>query len=293
MSDIAVPAAILPVNSHHPRSIRPSLGLGAFGFVMISFVVLDRLQPPISIALYFILYEGIFLIAFPLALVLWRGVGVSRGFRLSPASPPVMLAYCAASVVFVAFYFYSTLLLARFAPSTRYVVRSEAYWIYYSVSQMPAMALLAAGLLVAVGEELFFRGFLLGSLERRLPPALTIVICGATFASIHLSFGKFLPTFAAGCWFTFIAWRSGSVWTSVIAHFMLNSTAFLLVLGTGYAGQSRHPITQVVSITGLCILAAALLVTVYILERYLGRVQAPPAERAVRPPCTRLNYKSL
>lgn len=268
MSDILITAADLPVNSHNPKCITPLLGLAAFAFVMVAFFVLDNLQLPISPAAYFVLYEGVFLIGLPLALLVWKRVNPAQGFRLAPASPPAMLGYCTVSVVFIAFYFYSTVLLAKFAPATRHVVQNEAYWIFYSVSRMPPLALLMGGLLVAIGEELFFRGFLLGSLERRFPPALTIAVCGASFAAIHMSFGKFLPTFLAGCWFTYIAMRSGTVWTSVLAHFMLNATAFLLVIGTGYAGQRRHFITQMVSIPWLWAFLFSVMLMIFVIERF-------------------------
>jgi membrane protease YdiL (CAAX protease family) len=83
---------------------------------------------------------------------------------------------------------------------------------------------------VALPEELFFRGFLLGLLERRFPPkrrilgggvGIALVISAAAFAIIHLPKDgdpRALATFFPGLLFGWMRSATGSIMASTIAH---------------------------------------------------------------------------
>ena len=80
--------------------------------------------------------------------------------------------------------------------------------------------------MVALPEELFFRGFLLGLLEQRFPPkrrilgggvGLALVISAATFALIHLPKDgdpRALATFFPGLLFGWMRSATGSILAS-------------------------------------------------------------------------------
>jgi membrane protease YdiL (CAAX protease family) len=83
---------------------------------------------------------------------------------------------------------------------------------------------------VALPEELFFRGFLLGLLERRFPPkrrilgggvGLALVLSAAAFAIIHLPKDgdpRALATFFPGLLFGWMRSATGSVLASTLTH---------------------------------------------------------------------------
>jgi uncharacterized protein len=83
---------------------------------------------------------------------------------------------------------------------------------------------------VALPEELFFRGFLLGLLERRFPPkrrflgggiGLALVLSAAAFAVIHLPKDgdpRALATFFPGLLFGWMRSASGSILASTLTH---------------------------------------------------------------------------
>jgi hypothetical protein len=83
---------------------------------------------------------------------------------------------------------------------------------------------------VALPEELFFRGFLLGLLEKRFPPkrrilgggvGLALVISAAAFALIHLPKDgdpRALATFFPGLLFGWMRSATGSILASTLAH---------------------------------------------------------------------------
>ena len=84
--------------------------------------------------------------------------------------------------------------------------------------------------LAAVGEELLFRG-----IAQRLfikifkSPWVGIIIAAILFSAMHLQFYGFLPRFILGIFLGVIFWYSGSLWTSILAHFIYDATLIVLV----------------------------------------------------------------
>ncbi|GAC1308241.1 MAG: hypothetical protein NVSMB24_21580 [Mucilaginibacter sp.] len=86
--------------------------------------------------------------------------------------------------------------------------------------------LLIIGLLTAIVEEFMFRGVLQTIFVRWTKNThAAIWITAILFSAFHMQFFGFLPRLMLGVLFGyFVAW-SGSVWTSVWAHFINNGTA--------------------------------------------------------------------
>jgi len=97
---------------------------------------------------------------------------------------------------------------------------------------------------VALPEELFFRGFLLGLLEKRFPPkrrilgggvGLALVLSAAAFALIHLPKDgdpRALATFFPGLLFGWMRSATGSILASTVTHASSNILIRLLDLTT-------------------------------------------------------------
>lgn len=77
-------------------------------------------------------------------------------------------------------------------------------------------------------EETFFRGFLLQGLARRMSFWPAAIITSAVFALAHLWPYLFPPIFLLGIAFSWLFWRTGSLWTAIAAHSTLNATAFVI-----------------------------------------------------------------
>lgn len=89
--------------------------------------------------------------------------------------------------------------------------------------------LLVIALIPAVGEELTFRGVLQQSLTRGLKnPHVAIVLSAAIFSFIHFQFLGFLPRMFLGILLGYMFYVSGSLWTSILMHFVNNGTAVVL-----------------------------------------------------------------
>lgn len=78
-----------------------------------------------------------------------------------------------------------------------------------------------------IGEELFFRGVLQRLFIRGTrSPWACIIIAAALFSFFHFQFFGFIPRLLLGMLLGAIYWYSGSLWTSILAHFVYD--AFLI-----------------------------------------------------------------
>jgi len=86
------------------------------------------------------------------------------------------------------------------------------------------------GLLPAVCEELFFRG----ALQRILiqitkSPWAGIIITAFLFSALHFQFQGFFPRMFLGIVLGALYWYSGSLWPSILAHFVNNAVQVIAV----------------------------------------------------------------
>jgi uncharacterized protein len=90
-------------------------------------------------------------------------------------------------------------------------------------------------LLPAVGEELCFRGALQNIMVRISRNAwVGIIITAILFSALHMQFLGFLPRVFLGIALGAIYYYSGSLWTTILAHFVYNGVQ---VVGVSYAPQ--------------------------------------------------------
>lgn len=79
-------------------------------------------------------------------------------------------------------------------------------------------------------EEMFFRG----ALQRVLiyvtrSPWVGIILTGFLFSALHFQFQGFLPRMFLGIVLGALYWYSGSLWTSILAHFVNNAVQVIAV----------------------------------------------------------------
>ncbi len=94
------------------------------------------------------------------------------------------------------------------------------------------LTLSIAAVVVVIGaplsEELFFRGFVFSGLVRWgfWPAAL---VSGCAFALFHFDPGSFIPFSIIGVLMAWLYWSRGSLWDSILFHFLFNLTSFMLL----------------------------------------------------------------
>ena len=83
-------------------------------------------------------------------------------------------------------------------------------------------------LLPALVEEVFFRGFLMNVFNGIFNNMhVAILITAFLFSAMHLQFMKFIPMFFLATVFGYAAYWTGSILTSIVAHFINNSLAVI------------------------------------------------------------------
>ena len=88
--------------------------------------------------------------------------------------------------------------------------------------------LVVIALIPAIGEELTFRGVLQQGLTRRINPHIAIILSSAIFSFIHFQFYGFLPRMFLGMLLGYLFYTSGSLWTSMLMHFINNGCAVVV-----------------------------------------------------------------
>ena len=96
------------------------------------------------------------------------------------------------------------------------------------VNQPIYLLILVAAIMPAIGEELLFRGFVMGTLKKRCRPVVAIVVTTLIFAAYHMSLIKFFTTSLLGLAFVYAAYRSKSIFCSMLMHFCNNGISLFV-----------------------------------------------------------------
>lgn len=90
-------------------------------------------------------------------------------------------------------------------------------------------SLMEVGLLTAIAEEFLFRGCVQSIFTQWTKnPHWGIWIAAIIFSTFHMQFFGFIPRMLLGVMFGYFVLWSGSIWTSVWAHFIYNGSAVVL-----------------------------------------------------------------
>jgi len=90
--------------------------------------------------------------------------------------------------------------------------------------------LVFVALFAGIGEEFFFRGVLQRIFIKIFKSPLAGIIAGAIiFSAIHMQFYGFIPRLILGVLLGAIYWYSGSLWAAVLAHFVYDGFAVVMI----------------------------------------------------------------
>lgn len=95
--------------------------------------------------------------------------------------------------------------------------------------------ILIMAVLPALSEEFIFRGILMKWFNKSMGIHLSIVLSAIIFSAIHIQFLGFFPRFFLGIVLGYVFYWSGSLWASILLHFLNNAmivtTYFLVARG--------------------------------------------------------------
>ena len=93
--------------------------------------------------------------------------------------------------------------------------------------EITVLALVVA-VVVPIGEEIFFRGLVLGALRRSLNRHVAVVVSALFFAAAHLQLVELLPILILGLVLGYLYEFSGSIVPGMVAHGLNNLAALFL-----------------------------------------------------------------
>jgi uncharacterized protein len=90
--------------------------------------------------------------------------------------------------------------------------------------------ILAVAVLGPILEELVFRRVIFGTLIQKYNFWISAIVSGVVFAAIHLEFEHILLYTICGLVFAYLYHKTKSIWTSIIAHVLLNTFVTIVQL---------------------------------------------------------------
>jgi membrane protease YdiL (CAAX protease family) len=91
------------------------------------------------------------------------------------------------------------------------------------VGNTPVLYMIAIALLAPVCEEILLRGFFHNRLKKLVPFTAAAILSGFWFGVFHLNLNQFCYAWLLGVVFAYVNRASGSIYTSMIMHVVINS----------------------------------------------------------------------
>lgn len=91
------------------------------------------------------------------------------------------------------------------------------------------MTFISSAVIAPLVEEFTFRGFMFKGYRRDGAGIAAMVVSALAFALMHLNFNQAAYAFVLGFGFAFVVEASGSLWASIMCHFMFNAETVILM----------------------------------------------------------------
>ena len=91
------------------------------------------------------------------------------------------------------------------------------------IGDTPVLYMIALAILAPVCEEILLRGFFHNRLKKFVPFTAAAILSGFWFGVFHLNINQFCYAWVLGIIFAYVNRASGSIFTSITMHFVVNS----------------------------------------------------------------------
>lgn len=168
--------------------------------------------------------QGIILLC-PLIYAWYMKADVKRLFLVKPVRPLQLMGAILLGIgAFIGALLIGGLLMSVFPDSAKSLNQLDNM-----LTGVPVYLLvLVVALMPAIGEELLFRGFVMGTLSNKCKPVVTVLATTLIFAAYHMSLIKMFTIGIVGLGLTLAAYKTGSIAASMCVHFMNNLLSVLI-----------------------------------------------------------------
>ena len=260
-----------------PPVPRPS-GLTFFAIVLALFAALGTAAQASSPALG-LAWSEIFALLLPALLAATGSNLVARRALLLVRRPPPRVIGLAVVLGCAGFFAAGALMaLTSLAVPARWIEAFDVTRVFARPGLQRTLLALIAPTIAPLCEEVAFRGWLLTALRTRHGVATSIGASALLFALMHLDPVRFVALVALGTGYAWLAWRSGSIWPSIVAHATNNGLGVLVASAGSAAGALHEPRGSPAEIaaSGLLMLALASTALVPAARAYQRATPSPP-----------------
>jgi membrane protease YdiL (CAAX protease family) len=156
-------------------------------------------------------------------------------------------------------------LLAQVLPPDPSAAKMYEQMTWGAAAPLILCVALAPGLM----EEILFRGYMQRRLLERWSPWWAIGATSLLFSLMHIMPHQVLATVPLGLWFGVIAWRTGSIWPTILAHAFVNGAWNVLQVGQRLM-EWPEAASNAAAITGAVVGLACFVIAVRLLRRPVG-----------------------
>lgn len=130
------------------------------------------------------------------------------------------------------------------------------------------ISIIVLALVPAVCEEVFFRGGMQNYLYRHSGRFwVSVIIVSVIFSAVHFSIYGFLSRVALGIVLGLLYQYSGKLWLSIVAHFINNATAVIVMYAATQSGKSMQDVLNDKEGSYLGLLALPVIIFLFIQYR--------------------------
>jgi membrane protease YdiL (CAAX protease family) len=246
-----------------PKDTKSTLSPGDVSLILVAtlllFVMFSLLTTFLGETVALLLGELVLIVP-ALFVVFIRRISFTKTFRVQPVQWKTLAATC---VLFLPVFILSDELdrvIQHFFPMPQEWYQSMIDLIRFTSWQQTIAVLLAGVVFAALSEELLFRGLVQRTLEIVREPAAAIVTASVLFALVHFNPWSSIQILFLGLVLGYIAWKSGSVFPSMVLHGFNNLLSLMMINAPEnslrwYAGEEH------VRVIWLIVAAAAALPT--------------------------------
>lgn len=150
-----------------------------------------------------------------------------RGGRVRELLPYRKINFATVVLVVVCTYLMYPLIIVLNAISMIFTTSGSRAVMDMVQGQSFVLGLLFTAILPACVEEFLFRGVFFSTYKKsRVLPA--IFLSGFLFGCMHMNLNQFIYAFALGVYLAFLVEATGSIFSSMVAHFTLNATSVVV-----------------------------------------------------------------
>ncbi|MFC1619263.1 lysostaphin resistance A-like protein [Candidatus Neomarinimicrobiota bacterium] len=202
-----------------------SMVFGGIGGAVIMLALVDPASPNLDIPRWAIILSEA-LILLPLStIVVRRGMSLPEAYRLRPVTSKTLRDTVFIGLGLTILVDELDRLVATIFPLPENIARGMEFLAFSSPVEA-LLVILGAVLLAPLVEEIVFRGFFQGQLERGYrDPTKAILFSSLLFTIMHFNPWWSLQIYLLGMVLGYLAWRTGSIWPSFVIHALNNALA--------------------------------------------------------------------